>query len=73
MLLSCIIYAEEKRDVSVIDIPNVFIHTRVENENEMSVIRIRRVLVYLILEIDPYLYEYFVTTDKKGEKVIIVQ
>ena len=31
--LSCIIDAEEKRGVDVIDIPNGFIQKRVENEN----------------------------------------
>ena len=31
VLLSCIIYAEEKRDVAVIDTPNAFIQTRDEN------------------------------------------
>ena len=33
VILSCIIDAEEKRGVAVIDIPNGFIQKRVENEN----------------------------------------
>jgi hypothetical protein len=32
VLLSCIIDAKEGRDVAVIDIPNAFIQTRVEDE-----------------------------------------
>jgi hypothetical protein len=34
LLLSCIIDAEEERDVAVIDIPNAFIQTRVEDEKD---------------------------------------
>ena len=39
----------------------------------MTVIKTRLVLVDLLLEIDPEFYGPFVTTDKKGEKVIIVK
>ena len=70
VILSCIIDAEEKRNVVVIDTPNAFIQTRVKNENKMVAIKIRLFLVELILEIYPELYGPFVTTDKKCEKVI---
>ena len=72
-MFSCIIHAEKKREVAVIDISNAFIHKRVENENEMSVINIIRVIVNLIFKIYPELYGIIVTNDKTGEKVIIVQ
>ena len=39
----------------------------------MEVIKIREVLVDLLFNIDPYFYGPFVTTDKKSEKVIILQ
>ena len=39
----------------------------------MAVISIRGFLVELLLLIDPDLYGPFVTTDKKGEKVMVVQ
>ena len=39
----------------------------------MTVIKIRLVLVDLLLEIDPEFYGPFVTTDKRGENVIIVK
>ena len=38
VLLSCIIDAEEGRDVAVIDIPNAFIQTKVEDEKDMVII-----------------------------------
>ena len=52
VLLYCITDAKEKRDVDVIDTPNVSIQTRVESENEMAAIKIRGVLVDLLLGID---------------------
>ena len=73
MILSCIVDAEKKIDVSVIDDPNAFIQTRIKNKNEMTVIKIRGVLADLILEIYPNLYGPFVTTEKKYKKLIIVQ
>ena len=56
VLLSCIIDAEEEGDVALIDIPNAFIQTRVENEKDMVYIRVRGVLVDLLIEIAPDVY-----------------
>ena len=73
VLLSSIIDAEEERDVAVIDIPNAFIQTRVEDEKDMVIIRVRGVLVDLLLEIAPEVYGPFVTADKKGVKQLLLQ
>ena len=43
--MSFIIDAEEERDISVIDIPNAFIQTQVEDEKYMSFTKIRGFLV----------------------------
>jgi hypothetical protein len=40
MLLSCIIDSKEERDVAVINIPNAFIQTWVEDEKDMAIIKI---------------------------------
>jgi hypothetical protein len=72
VLLSCIIDAEEGRDVAVIDIPNAFIQTQVEDEGDMAIIRIRRVLVDILVKIAPDIYKSYVTTDK-GTKQLLVQ
>ena len=45
VLLTCIIDAEEGRDVAVIDIPNAFVQTRIEHEKDMAFIKICGVLV----------------------------
>jgi hypothetical protein len=39
VLLSCIIDAEEHMDVAVVDFPNAFVQTRVENEKDMAFIK----------------------------------
>jgi hypothetical protein len=41
VLLSCIINAKEERGVAVVDIPNVFVQTCVENEEYMAFIKIQ--------------------------------
>jgi hypothetical protein len=73
VLLSCIIDAEEGRDVAVVDIPNAFIQTRVEDEKDMAIIKIRGVLVDILVEIASDVYKPYVTTDKKGVKQLLVQ
>ena len=73
VLLTCIIDAEEGRDVAVVDIPNAFIQTRIQDEKDMVFIRIRGVLVDILLEIAPKVYKPYVCVDKKGNKTLLVQ
>jgi hypothetical protein len=73
VLLSCIIDAEERRDVAVVDIPNAFIQTRIEDEKDMAIIKIRGILVDMLLDFAPDTYTPYVTVDKKGVKQLIVQ
>jgi hypothetical protein len=68
VLLSCIIDAKEWRDVAVVDIPNAFVHTRVENEKDVAFIKICGVLVDILVEITPDVYKSYVSRDKKGMK-----
>jgi hypothetical protein len=73
VLLTCIVDAEEGRDVAVIDIPNAFIQTRIECPEDMAIIKIRGILVDMLVEIAPTVYQPFVSTDRKGMKQLIVQ
>jgi len=73
VLLSCINEAEEGRDVTVIDIPNTFVQTRVKDEKDMMFIKIRGVLVDILVEIAPDVYKPYVSKDKKGVKQLLVQ
>jgi hypothetical protein len=73
VLLTCIVDAVEKRDVAVIDIPNAFIQTKVEDEKDMAFIIIRGVLVDILVEIAPDVYKKYVRDDRKGVKQLLVQ
>ena len=73
VLLTCIIEADEGRDVATIDIPNAFIQTRIDDEKDMAIIKIRGLLVDMLVDIAPDVYKPYVTTDKKGVKQLIVQ
>jgi hypothetical protein len=73
VLLSCIIDAAEERDVAVVDIPNAFIQTRIEDEQDMAIIKLRGVLVDILVELAPDVYKKYASTDKKGVRQLVVQ
>lgn len=73
VLLTCIIDAEEGRDVAVIDIPNAFVQTRVEDEKDMAFIKLRGILVDILVGIAPEIYKAYAYKDKKGVSQMIVQ
>ena len=73
VLLTSTIDAREERDVATFDIPNAFIQTKCEREEDMAIIKIRGVLVEMLVKIAPKVYKRFVTVNKKGEKELIVQ
>ena len=67
-----VVDAEEDRDAAIIDIPNAFIQSRVENEEDMLTIRVRGIMVDVLLGIDPEVYGPYVITDKKGNQSLIL-
>ena len=73
VLLTSIINVQEGRDVAVINIPNAFIQTRVEDDKYMALIRIQGSLVDILLNIAADVYRDYVTTTKKCTKHLIVQ
>jgi hypothetical protein len=73
VLLKSIVDAVEKRDVAIIDIPNAFIQTRVENKKDRAIIRIRGVLVDWVTKTAPEVNSKYVTVDKKADKVLLVE
>jgi hypothetical protein len=68
VLLSCIFDAEEERDVAVVDTPNASIQTRVEDEKDMAIIKLRGILVDILLGLAPDVYRAYATTAKRGVK-----
>ena len=73
VLLTCIVEAEEHRNVATIYTLNAFIQTLIEDEKYMSIIKIRGVLGYILLEIAPDIYGPYVSIDCKGIKKLILQ
>jgi hypothetical protein len=73
VLFSFIIDAEEGRDMAVVDVPNAFVQTRVENEKDMDFLKIHGVLVDILVKIAPDVYKSYVSRDKKGMKQLLVQ
>jgi hypothetical protein len=72
VMLTYVIGALEDQDIAVIDIPNVFIQTAVENEEHRVIICIRGQLVDILVSIAPDVYALFVSTNKAGQKVMLV-
>ena len=72
-MLSCVIDAQEGRDVATIDIPNAHIQTRIEREQDMAVMKLRGALVEMLVDIAPETCSEYVTVGKNGVKQLIVQ
>lgn len=73
VLLTCIVDAEEERDVAVINIPNTFIQTQVEEDRDMAFIKIRGFLVDMIMDIASEVDKPYETMNKRGVKQLVVQ
>jgi hypothetical protein len=52
----------------VVDIPNAFIQTRIDNEDDMAFIRIRGELVDILGELAPETCTSIVNINHKGDK-----
>ena len=57
----------------VIDIPNTFIQTMVEDTSKHVIIRLCGMLVDMLVKITPEVYKDYVTIDKKGNKQLLVE
>ena len=73
VMLTCVIDADENRDVAIVDILNAFVQTVVEDEKDRAFIWIRGPLVDILVAIAPDVYQEYVTIGKKGEKQLLVQ
>ena len=75
ILLTSVIDALERRDVATVDIPNAFVQTVVADTDKdyRVIVRLRGRIVDILCEIAPEVYLPYVTVNKKGEKILIVQ
>jgi hypothetical protein len=75
VMLTFIIDAVEDRDIAVVDIPNAFAQTVVSEEDSEHrvIVRIRGPLFDILVLIAPDVYGPYVSTNKSGQKVLIVE
>ena len=71
LMLSCIIYAMEVREVATADIPGAFLQIDY-NKGDIH-IKLEWFMVALLEEIDPEYYKYFIYTDKRGMKYMYAE
>jgi hypothetical protein len=75
VMLTCVIDAQEDRDIAVVGIPNAFVQTVVDEEDaeHRVIVRIREALVDILVSIAPNVYGLYVSTNKSEQKVLIVE
>jgi hypothetical protein len=75
VMLTCVIDAQEDRDVAVVDIPNAFVQTVMSKEDaeHRVTVCIRGPLVGVLVLIALDVYGPYVSTTKTGQKVLIVE
>jgi hypothetical protein len=73
VLLTSLVDAQENRDVAIVDIPNAFIQTVVENDEDKVVMRIRGHMVDVLVKVAPRVYGPYVSTNKQGRKQLLVE
>jgi hypothetical protein len=73
VMLTCMIDALKDQDIAIIKIPNAFFQTVVKDEEHRVVVRIRGPLVDILVSIAPDVYGPYVSTNKAGQKVLLVQ
>ena len=65
MLLTATVAAAEERDVATVDIPNAFVQTRLENDADKAVMRMRGRLAEPIVKVAPEIYTKYITVNSK--------
>ena len=73
VLLTSIVDAEEGRETAIVNIPNAFIQTVVEDKEKRVIIRITGLLVDFLCKIAPDVYTDFITVGKNGVKQLLVE
>ena len=73
VLLTSILDALEERDVAIIDIPNAFVQTRITDDADKAIIRMRGKLAELLVSVSPSMYSKYITVNSKGQKILYVR
>ena len=59
--------------MAIIDIPNAFVTTRVEDKNDIFIVRLREKLAELMVATAPEIYKKYVSVNRMGELVLYVE
>ena len=73
VLLTLIVDARKGRDVAVVDIPNAFIQTKVDDAKDHVIIWITGVIVDWLVKVAPKVYALYVATNSKGVNSLLVE
>ena len=73
VLLTSIVDALEERDIAIIDIPNAFIKTRVQDAKDHIIIRITGVIVNWLAKAAPKVYAKYVAVNSRREKSLLME
>jgi hypothetical protein len=70
VMLTCVINALKDQEIAIIDIPNAFFQTVVEDEEHRVIIRITGPLVDILVSIASDVYGLYMSTNKTGQMVL---
>ncbi len=73
VLLTSIVDARKGRDVAVVDIPNAFIQTKVDDAKDRVIIHFTGVIVDWLVKVAPKVYASYVVTNSKGVNSLLVE
>ncbi len=59
--------------MAIVDIPNAFIQTVVEDDNDKVIMRVRGYMVDVLVKVAPKVYGPYVSIDKHGRKQLLVE
>ena len=70
VLITLAIEAHEGRHVATCDLPGAYLNT---DNNEETIMLLEEKLAELMVQVDPKLYQKYITTSKKGEAMLYVR
>jgi hypothetical protein len=73
VLLTSLVDAQENRNAAIVDFPNAFIQTVVEDNKDKVVVRIREHMADILVKVAPKVYGPYMSTNKQGRKQLLVE
>ena len=73
VMLACVFNALDDQDIAIINIPSAFVQTIIKNKEPHVIVCIRGLSVDILVSIAPDVYFPYMSTNKSGQKVMLVQ